>query len=141
MASATSKSTRYRHDARLEVAPGCLPAVWHCESVSNSLLQDAVLACSEAGKLFIHYLTATANDTCREARRQTISADDVLIALEDLNFGELVEPLKAALEGKQAARRLCLAALHPVVTFRKQTSSKLAAAKTPRLRISCRVRA
>jgi DNA polymerase epsilon subunit 3 len=92
--------------------------------VSNSLLQDAVLACSEAGKLFIHYLTATANDTCREARRQTISADDVLTALEDLNFGELVEPLKAALEGKQAARRSCLAALHPVVTFRKQTSSK-----------------
>lgn len=36
--------------------------------------QDALLACSEAGKLFIHYLTATAGDNCRDAKRQTVSA-------------------------------------------------------------------
>ncbi|KAL4433109.1 hypothetical protein ABPG77_006536 [Micractinium sp. CCAP 211/92] len=60
--------------------------------------KDALLACSEAAKLFIHYLAATANDACRDAKRQTVSADDVLTALEDLEFGELVEPLKAALE-------------------------------------------
>jgi DNA polymerase epsilon subunit 3 len=64
-----------------------------------TLLQDALLACAEAGKLFIHYLTATANDACKDARRQTISADDVLTALGDLEFAELVEPLKEALEG------------------------------------------
>lgn len=126
-------------------------------------LQDALLACSEAGKLFIHYLTATAGDNCRDAKRQTISAgarggallpalwnrqarccsdccccrigsahpstpapsplccpcccqrcpscvlltaahpcltaDDVITALSDLDFPELEEPLKAALEG------------------------------------------
>lgn len=39
--------------------------------------QDALLACAEAAKLFIHYLTATANDACKDAKRQTISADDV----------------------------------------------------------------
>ena len=65
----------------------------------SPLLQDALLACAEAGKLFIHYLTATANDACKDARRQTISADDVLTALGDLEFAELVEPLKEALEG------------------------------------------
>lgn len=75
-------------------------------------LQDALLACSEAAKLFIHYLTSTANDACRDAKRQTLSADDVLTALDDLDFGELVEPLKAALEGglrqSHAPRGPCL---------------------------------
>lgn len=71
--------------------------------------QDALLACSEAAKLFIHYLAATANDACRDAKRQTVSADDVLTALDDLEFGELVEPLKAALEGEAPPR--CRAAL------------------------------
>lgn len=59
-----------------------------------------MLACSEAAKLFIHYLAATANDACKDAKRQTVSADDVLTALDDLEFGELAEPLKAALEGE-----------------------------------------
>ncbi|EFN55328.1 hypothetical protein CHLNCDRAFT_14739, partial [Chlorella variabilis] len=68
-------------------------------------LQDALLACAEAGRLFIHYLTATANDACKDAKRQTISADDVLTALEDLDFGELVEPLRSALEGERGGTR------------------------------------
>jgi len=62
--------------------------------------RDALLAFGEAGKLFVHYLTAAANDVCKEAKRQTISADDVLVALADLDFEEFVEPLKAALEGE-----------------------------------------
>lgn len=61
--------------------------------------KDALLAFSEAGKLFIHYLTATANDICKDAKRQTISADDVITALTDLEFEEFIEPLKSSLEG------------------------------------------
>lgn len=60
--------------------------------------KDALLAFNEAGRLFIHYLTATANDICKDGKRQTISADDVLTALADLELPELVEPLKEALE-------------------------------------------
>ncbi|KAL4428265.1 hypothetical protein ABPG75_002354 [Micractinium tetrahymenae] len=72
--------------------------------------KDALLACCEAAKLFIHYLAATANDACKDAKRQTVSADDVLTALDDLEFGELVEPLKAALdayrlEAKEKAKK------------------------------------
>ncbi|KAI7846247.1 hypothetical protein COHA_000227 [Chlorella ohadii] len=36
--------------------------------------KDALLACSEAAKLFIHYLASTASDNCKDAKRQTISA-------------------------------------------------------------------
>ena len=65
---------------------------------SYQVNKDALLAFGEAAKLFIHYLTAAANDNCKDAKRQTISAEDVMIALTDLEFGELVEPLKASLE-------------------------------------------
>jgi DNA polymerase epsilon subunit 3 len=67
--------------------------------------KDALLAFGEAAKLFIHYLTAAANDNCKDAKRQTISADDILTALNELEFGELVEPLKQSLEAFKAENR------------------------------------
>ncbi|BBN04956.1 DNA polymerase epsilon subunit 3 [Marchantia polymorpha subsp. ruderalis] len=60
--------------------------------------KDALLAFSESAKIFIHYLSATANDICRESKRQTINAEDVLRAVEEIEFGEFVEPLRSALE-------------------------------------------
>jgi DNA polymerase epsilon subunit 3 len=62
---------------------------------------------AESAKIFIHYLTATANDACRDAKRSTISADDVLRAVEDIEFADFVEPLQASLEGfkKENARK------------------------------------
>ncbi|KAK2076866.1 hypothetical protein QBZ16_005093 [Prototheca wickerhamii] len=62
--------------------------------------KDALLAFQEAAKTFIHYLTATANDVCRSGKRQTISAEDVIVALTDIDFPELVPELQLALEGK-----------------------------------------
>ncbi|CAM9460770.1 unnamed protein product [Choristocarpus tenellus] len=44
------------------------------------------------------YLTACANDFCRESKRQTISAQDVMQAIKELEFGELEEPLKEYLD-------------------------------------------
>ena len=49
--------------------------------------------------MFISYLTSAANDICKDAKRQTISAEDVFTALQDLDFGELISPTKDALEG------------------------------------------
>lgn len=48
--------------------------------------------------LLLRYLTACANDFCREAKRQTISAQDVMQAIKELEFGELEEPLKEYLD-------------------------------------------
>ena len=61
--------------------------------------KDGVLALAESAKVLITFLTATANDICKEKKRQTISADDVFAALEDLDFGDLVAPLQVALDG------------------------------------------
>ncbi|OIT23898.1 PREDICTED: DNA polymerase epsilon subunit 3-like [Nicotiana attenuata] len=63
-----------------------------------SLLRDSLLAFSESARIFIHYLSATANDTCKESKRQTINAEDVFKALEEIEFPEFIEPLRASLE-------------------------------------------
>ncbi|PHU03665.1 hypothetical protein BC332_28916 [Capsicum chinense] len=63
-----------------------------------SLLKDSLTAFSESARIFIHYLSATANDICKESKRQIINAEDVFKALEDIEFPEFIEPLKASLE-------------------------------------------
>ena len=50
------------------------------------LNRDALTALSEACRVFIHLISATANDICLENKRQTISVDDVI--------GELVPNLR-----------------------------------------------
>ena len=62
-------------------------------------MQDALLAFSESAKIFITYITAAANDACKGSKRQTMSEVDVLTALEELDFGELIPALKSSLEG------------------------------------------
>lgn len=52
-------------------------------------------------QVFISYVTATANDVCKDKKRATLSADDVLTALEETDFAELLPPLKEAYEGEQ----------------------------------------
>lgn len=42
----------------------------------------------------------SANDICKESNRQTINAEDVFKALEDIEFSEFVGPLRASLEGE-----------------------------------------
>lgn len=64
--------------------------------------KDALLAFSESAKVFINMLSSTANEFCKESKRQTISADDVFKALEDLEFEEFVKPLKDHLDGETA---------------------------------------
>ncbi|KAF8675259.1 hypothetical protein HU200_047933 [Digitaria exilis] len=60
--------------------------------------KDAMTAFAESARIFIHYLSATANDMCKESKRQTINADDVLKALEEMEFSEFVEPLRTSLQ-------------------------------------------
>ncbi|XP_008228666.1 PREDICTED: DNA polymerase epsilon subunit 3 [Prunus mume] len=69
-----------------------------------TLHKEALLAFSESARIFIHYLSATANDICKEKKRQTISADDVLKALEEIEFSEFIKPLEASLKGKNPGK-------------------------------------
>ncbi|CAI5475210.1 unnamed protein product [Closterium sp. Yama58-4] len=60
--------------------------------------KDALIALSESARVFIHYLTATANDVCRSNKRQTVSAADVLASIEDIQFPEFLPALQSTLQ-------------------------------------------
>ena len=66
----------------------------------GNVQKEALQAFSECAKIFIHYLTATANDICRDGKLQTISVEDVFKAIDELEFGEFSEPLRQAFEGE-----------------------------------------
>ena len=65
---------------------------------SFALAKDSQLAFAEAAKVFISYISATANDICKESKRQTISAEDVIKAVEELEFADIAPQLKDYLE-------------------------------------------
>lgn len=73
------------------------------DAKSLAVSKDAMLAFSESAKVFISYISTTANDIAHESKRQTISAEDVVKAVEELEFAELVAPLKDYMEGAWAA--------------------------------------
>lgn len=60
--------------------------------------KDVKTALSKAGGLFVLYVIQAANEHCRKAKRSTVTADDILAAVEELEFEELVEPLAAFLK-------------------------------------------
>ncbi|KAG6678844.1 hypothetical protein I3842_14G102300 [Carya illinoinensis] len=106
--SATTDSRKKEMDKVIPEA-GELPRAIVRRVVKNKLSQcshdcdmsvhkESLLAFSESARIFIHYLSATANDICRESKRQTINADDVLKALEEIEFPEFLKPLKASLD-------------------------------------------
>jgi len=75
-----------------------------------ALQKEAVAAFGEAAKIFIHYLTFTANEFCHEAKRSTINAEDVLKAVEEIEFSEFLAPLRDSLAGASRAVLLPLPA-------------------------------
>lgn len=87
----------------------------------NSNPELILLSNTEAAKVFIGYISTASSDICKEKKRQTISSSDVITALEELDFGNLVPPLKEFLmlyqkaEGEKKAK--------------KQAASKLSKAK------------
>lgn len=72
--------------------------------------KDALLALAESAKVFVSFIASTANDICKESKRQTMSADDVFKALDEMDFGEMVQPLRQELAGTQQAFKSLIAA-------------------------------
>lgn len=69
-------------------------AVTGVDARSVQVNKDALLALSESTKVFIMYLTATANSHKAAAHRQTLLESDVYAALSDIQFPEFIQPLK-----------------------------------------------
>eukprot|EP01135_Chromosphaera_perkinsii_P012216 Nk52_evm35s2612 gene=Nk52_evmTU35s2612 len=60
--------------------------------------KDARLAILKGSGVFVSYLTAMANDCAQQTKKRTIGADEVLKAIEDIEFGHFKPVLEGALE-------------------------------------------
>lgn len=68
------------------------------------MMQDTRLQFHKATSLFLFHLTAVAAGHCKKAKRTTLNADDVMMALEDLEFEDLLEPVNTYLKAFRSER-------------------------------------
>lgn len=59
--------------------------------------KDARIAFSKACSIFIIYLTSCASDVSKESKRVTVTGQDVIKALKELEFDDLVEHMEVCL--------------------------------------------
>ncbi|KAJ8082610.1 hypothetical protein PM082_008465 [Marasmius tenuissimus] len=65
---------------------------------NTKLQKETILALVKGSTVFINYLAATAHDVAQSKQHKSISAYDVLKALEMIELGDLVNPLQAELQ-------------------------------------------
>ncbi|KAF9269837.1 histone-fold-containing protein [Marasmius fiardii PR-910] len=65
---------------------------------NTKLQKEAILSLVKGSTVFINYLAATAHDVAQSKQHKSISASDVLKALEMIELGDLVEPLQSELQ-------------------------------------------
>lgn len=61
--------------------------------------KEARLAISKAASVFVLYATSCSNNYAMKAKRKTINANDVISAMEEMEFDQFEDPLKHCLEG------------------------------------------
>ncbi|KAJ8507745.1 hypothetical protein ONZ45_g9914 [Pleurotus djamor] len=75
----------------------------------NAKLQkDVVLALVKSSTVFINYLAATSHDIAQSKQHKSISASDVLKALEAIEFGDIVEGLQTELQSAFSSHSLLM---------------------------------
>mmetsp|Transcript_504 Transcript_504/g.668 ORF Transcript_504/g.668 Transcript_504/m.668 type:complete len:122 (+) Transcript_504:3-368(+) len=61
--------------------------------------KESKSAFAKAAGIFIMYLTSCSNDFCQENKRSTVSSADVLAALAELEFGDMIPDIEEFLAG------------------------------------------
>ena len=84
------------------------------------ITKESKAAFSKAAGIFIIYLTSCSNDFCKESKRSTISSADVMAAIRELEFDDLIGPLeefihlyRTELNNKKESKREAAAAAAP----------------------------
>jgi len=66
--------------------------------------KEARSAIARAASVFVLYATSTANSLAQTNRKKTVSGQDVLDAIKDMEFTQFVEPLKDSLAAFKASQ-------------------------------------
>ncbi|XP_034946768.1 DNA polymerase epsilon subunit 3 [Chelonus insularis] len=67
--------------------------------------KEARVAVAKAASIFILYLTTSANTLAKKANRKTITGQDVLQAMEEIEFDRFINPLNEALSNFKKSQR------------------------------------
>lgn len=67
--------------------------------------KDARTAVAKASSIFILYLTSSANIIAKKGNRKTISGQDVIQAMSDIEFDQFIDPLNESLENFRKAQK------------------------------------
>lgn len=67
--------------------------------------KEARAAVAKAASIFILYLTSAANTRAKNDNRKTITGKDVILAMEDIDFDQFVDPLNEALENFKKSQK------------------------------------
>ena len=62
--------------------------------------KEAQQAIAKAASVFVLYATSCSNQIAQKSNRKTIHGQDVISAMEDMEFDKFIRPLEANLEGK-----------------------------------------
>ncbi|XP_065316135.1 DNA polymerase epsilon subunit 3-like isoform X2 [Gordionus sp. m RMFG-2023] len=73
-----------------------------------TISKEARIAISKAASVFILYASSTANSYATEAKRKTLTANDVLCAIEEMSFDMFLDPLKISLEEQRKIQKSIL---------------------------------
>ena len=61
--------------------------------------KEAQQAIAKAASVFVLYATSCSNQIAQNSNRKTIHGQDVISAMEDMEFDKFIRPLEANLEG------------------------------------------
>ncbi|KAK3932096.1 DNA polymerase epsilon subunit 3 [Frankliniella fusca] len=67
--------------------------------------KEARLALAKAASIFVLFLTSASNNVATKNNRKTISAQDVMLALQDTDFEGFIEPLRECLDNFKKAQK------------------------------------
>ncbi|XP_033340251.1 DNA polymerase epsilon subunit 3 Chrac-14 [Megalopta genalis] len=70
-----------------------------------TIAKDARIAVAKASSIFILYLTSSANIIAKKGNRKMLSAQDVLQAMNDVEFDQFIDPLHESLENFRKAQK------------------------------------
>ncbi|CAG5130290.1 unnamed protein product [Candidula unifasciata] len=66
--------------------------------------KEARLAISKAASVFVLYATSCSNNFALKNKRKTVTAQDILSAMEDMEFEQFIEPLQQCQEAFRAEK-------------------------------------
>merc|ERR1712029_671740 len=97
--------------------------------------KEASQAIAKAASVFVLYATSCSNQIASRANRKTIGGQDVISAMEDMDFDKFVRPLEVNLEGwKESQQKKKDAKRKPGEDKRRTTLAPLVTKKTRRIK-------